>query len=183
MNILVINGHKYYSYSEGKLNMTMFEEIIRLVSLGNEVKTTIVEKGYDVQEEIDKFLWANLIIFQTPVNWYSAPWLFKKYIDEVYQYGVFYTGAEKYGEGGLLKGKKYMYSLTWGTPREAFDDPQGFFKGKGVDDIYIAMYKLQEFCALEKLPTFSVYGVLNNPDVEKFKTDLAAHLKELGITA
>jgi len=182
MNILVINGHKYYSYSEGKLNMTMFEEIVRLVKPEHNVKTTIVEKGYDVREETDKFLWADLIIFQTPVNWYSAPWLLKKYIDEVYQYGIFYTGSEKYGSGGLLKGKKYMYSLTWGTPLEAFNDPQGFLEGKNVDDIYIAMHKLQEFCALEQLPTFSVYGVIKNPDIDKFKNDLAKHIKEHVVT-
>ncbi len=177
MNILVINGHKFYPFAQGKLNMTMFDEIIRLVSPNNEIKTTIVEQGYDVQEEIDKFLWANLIIFQTPVNWFSVPWLLKKYIDEVYQYGVFYQGSAGYGEGGLLTGKRYMYSLTWNSPCEAFQGSRGFFDGRDVDDIIIALHKLQEFCGMTKIKTFSIHDVVKNPNIEKFKQELDAHIK------
>jgi Flavodoxin-like fold len=25
-----------------------------------------------------------LVILQTPVNWFSAPWIYKKYVDEVF---------------------------------------------------------------------------------------------------
>ena len=45
MNILVINGHKYYPFSEGRLNRTLFEEIIAIVQPDNEVKTTIIENN------------------------------------------------------------------------------------------------------------------------------------------
>ena len=27
---------------------------------------------------------ADLVILQMPVNWFSAPWIYKKYVDEVF---------------------------------------------------------------------------------------------------
>ena len=45
MKIFVINGHKYYPFSQGKLNKTLFNKIIELVSPNNDVKTTVVENG------------------------------------------------------------------------------------------------------------------------------------------
>ena len=45
--------------------------------------------------------------------------------------------GSQYGAGGTLEGKKYMLSLTFNAPREAFDDPnQYLFQGKGVDDLF-----------------------------------------------
>lgn len=178
MKILVINGHKYYPYAEGRLNMTMFDEIVRVLSLNNEIKKTVVEEGYDAGQEQEKFLWADVIIIQTPINWFSAPWILKQYIDSVYQHGIFFGPAEEYGRGGLLKGKKYMYSLTWNAPLEAFDKTGEFFDGRDVDDIIIALHKLQEYCAMEKIPTFSIHDVVKNPDIPKFKEMLKNHLEE-----
>ena len=178
MKILVINGHKYYNYSEGKLNMTLFEEILDTLS-AHELKTTVVQQGYDVEAEIEKFLWADTVIFQTPVNWFALPGLFKNYFDEVYRHGVFYGPAEgNYGTGGLLGGKKYMYSLTWNSLASEFDNPEGYYGGKSVDDVFYAPHKLQEFCALEKIPTFSVHDVVRNPDVPRFKRELGEHLRK-----
>lgn len=176
MNILVINGHKYYSYAEGKLNKTLFDEIIKILSPSNEIKTTIVEEGYDVSEEIDKFKWANLIIFQTPINWFSAPWLLKKYFDEIYAHGIFYTGSQEYGRGGLFRDKMYMYSLTWNSPCTAFEETGGFFDGRSIDDIIIALHKMQEFCAMKKLETFSVNDVVHNPNIPLYLECLNEHL-------
>jgi len=178
MKIFVINGHKYYSFSQGKLNKTMFDEIVGILGQNNEIKTTIVEQGYDVEDEIGKFLWADIIIMQTPINWYSFPGIFKTYIDETYRYGVFYGPSENYGRGGLLNGKKYMYSLTWNTPSDAFNVKGGFFDNKSVDDVIIAMHKLQEYCDLQQIATFSVFDVVKNTNIPLFKEQLKNHLNE-----
>jgi len=174
--ILVINGHKHYWYSEGKLNKTLFDEIVKVLSPSNEIKTTIIEEGYNVEDEIQKYLWADLVIFQTPVNWFSIPWLFKKYIDEIYQLKIFYQGSEDYGRGGLLLGKKYMLSLTWNSPKNVFGKTGGFFDGRSVDDVFIAMHKLHEFCGMEKMETFSVHDVVKNPKVDEYIKELHEHL-------
>lgn len=178
MKILVINGHKYYSYAKGKLNQTLFDEIIKILSAQHEIKTTIVEHGYDLREERDKFLWADRIIFQSPVNWYSIPWILKKYIDDVYNYGVFFESADSYGRGGKLTDKKYMLSLTWSAPENSFENNKGFFDGRNSDDIFIPFHKTQEYCGMERIQTFALYDVLRIPDIETFKVNLTLHLNK-----
>lgn len=37
--------------------------------------------------------------------------------------------SKKYGSGGLIQGKKYMLSLTWNAPLEAFTEKDQFFEG------------------------------------------------------
>lgn len=78
---------------------------------------------------------ADIIILQTPVNWFGAPWIYKKYVDEVFNSGLysqkFLTGdgrtrkdpTKQYGSGGKLQGKKFMICATWNAPAEAFDNP------------------------------------------------------------
>ena len=79
MNILIINTHLTYAgWSEGKLNLT-FMDFAKAVFLerGHEVAETFVERGYDPDEEVRKHAAADLVILQTPVNWFSAPWIYK----------------------------------------------------------------------------------------------------------
>jgi putative NADPH-quinone reductase len=107
---------------------------------GLDVKTTFIDEGYDVAEEVAKFLWADVIIYQMPGWWMGAPWTVKKYIDEVFTegHGSLYASdgrtrsdaSQKYGSGGLIQGKQYMLSLTWNAPQQAFDDPTISLKPK-----------------------------------------------------
>ncbi|MDD3594435.1 MAG: NAD(P)H-dependent oxidoreductase [Candidatus Gastranaerophilales bacterium] len=176
MKIFVLNGHKYYPFAEGKLNKTLFDKIVEIVSKNNEVKTTIVEQGYDIDEEIEKFQWADVIIFQTPMNWFSVPWILKKYFDEVYRYGAFYAASEAYGEGGLMKGKKYMYSITCNISEKDFEKPNTFFDGKQIEDIILPLHKLQQFCGMTPVKAFFAFDVVHNPDVPKYLEELEAHI-------
>lgn len=176
MRFFVLNGHKYYPYAQGRLNRTLFEKIIEIVSPGNEVETTIVEQGYSVEEEIEKFKRADCIIFQTPMNWFSVPWTFKKYFDEVYQHGIFYAGSPEYGKGGLMKGKKYMYSMTLNPAPEQFDDPNAFFDGKSPEDLIVALHKLQQYSGFEPIKTYFSFDVVHNPDIERYLKGLENHI-------
>lgn len=178
MNILVINGHKYYSFAPGRLNKTLFEKIVEFLTPYANIKTTIIEEGYELQEEIEKFRWANIIIFQSPVNWFSFPYTFKQYIDAVYKHGDFYGPSDKYGFGGKLNNTQYMYSLTCNSPLKAFTESHGFFDGRCPDDMFIAMHKIQEYCGMSRLPSFFAMDVVKNPDVPKFLEELENHLKK-----
>jgi NADPH dehydrogenase (quinone) len=55
-----------------------------LVERGHQVAETFVERGYDPEEEVKKHAAADLVVLQTPVNWFSAPWIYTKYVDEVF---------------------------------------------------------------------------------------------------
>ncbi|RYF62370.1 MAG: T9SS type B sorting domain-containing protein, partial [Cytophagaceae bacterium] len=67
--------------------------------------------------------------------------------------------------GGLLHGKCYMLSVTWNAPLEAFEDKEQFFHGVGVDGVYLAQHKANQFIGLDTLPTFMCNDVIKQPDV------------------
>ena len=146
-NVFLINGHQYWEISKGELNKSLIELARNyLVAKDYSVKMTHIDDAYDAKEEVEKMMWADFIIFQTPVYWFSIPWGFKKYIEEVYMagYGIMFdddgrTRSEpekNYGTGGLMQGKKYMLSTTWNAPRGAFNDEAEIFEGKDVDDVF-----------------------------------------------
>lgn len=128
-NILIINGHQKYDSSEGKLNQTLIDNMVRLLSEENKIKITSVQDGYTLSEEQEKFLWADVVIYQTPIYWFSVPGLLKTYMDEVYAYGIFFTGAHEYGSGGLLTDKKYMFSTTWNARKKPLMIQLNFLMG------------------------------------------------------
>jgi len=175
---LLINGHQHYEgFAEGNLNQKLINVANNYLNYaGYSTRVTIVEKGYDIAEELDSFKWADVVFVQTPVYWMSVPYLFKKYIDEVFTAGLGVlcrddgrTSADlskKYGSGGLLEGKKYMISTTWNAPLSALEEPEQFFEGRGVDGVFIWLHKTFQFCAMKPLPTFSCHDVMKNPNIE-----------------
>lgn len=190
-NALIINTHHPYESSAGQLNAALVELANAcLAEKGCQLQNTKVTDGYDIGEEVEKHLWADVIIVQGPVNWMGFPWSFKKYQDEVYSAaggslfdgdGRHRAGADlHYGSGGLAQGKKYMLSLTFNAPREAFDNPgQYLFGGKGVDDLFFPSHMNFRFMGMESLETFVCYDVHKNPDIENDFARYRGHLARL----
>ncbi|MTH98811.1 NAD(P)H-dependent oxidoreductase [Roseibium sp. RKSG952] len=188
-NVFILNGHHPYSFSEGKLNASLVARMkVFFENRGDTVRVTETAKDYDIETEIGNHLWADIVIMQFPVNWMGVPWSFKKYQDLVWTAGIDgrlcegdgrSAGApkENYGAGGKLKGTKYMLSLTYNAPKEAFDDPKEFlFEGASVDDLMFPLHMNARFFAMEKLPTFAAYDVMKNADVESDFKRFDAHL-------
>ena len=188
--VLLINAHQRYdNFAEGRLNKTLLSAAQNYFQqLGYETRTTTVEEGYDIAQEHEKYTWADIVFVQTPVYWMSVPYLFKKYIDEVFTMGMGEVlckddgrtrkdPSKKYGSGGLMNGKLYMISTTWNAPLEAFEDPKQFFEGNDVDALFLWLHKNFQFFGMTPLPTFSCYDVLKNPTIEDDLTRFATHLK------
>lgn len=188
-NILIINGAKHFAHSYGKLNNTLTQVAKDYFeTLGFNVQVTVADSAYDPIAEVEKYQWADLIIYQMPGWWMGEPWTVKRYIDEVFTagHGTLYANdgrtredaSKKYGSGGLIQGKKYMLSLTWNAPLEAFTDPDQFFEGTGVDHVYLHFHKANEFLGMRRLPTFMANDVMKMPDVPAtiaaYQTHLAA---------
>lgn len=188
--ILVINGHQYYPFAEGKLNSSLIERATQIMEEQEyEIKYTVSEKGYNVEEEIEKWLWADVVMLQTPLNWMGVTWSFKKYLDEVLTAGMMgklsngdgrssEAPKKNYGLGGLLKGK-YMISVTANAPKEAFNNPEEkFFDGLSEDDLLRPMHLNFKWFGLEPLKSFFAYDVMKNPEVESDFIRFENHLKE-----
>ena len=75
----------------------------------------------DIQQELDKLLWADLLILNFPIFWFSAPAMLKGWIDRVLVSGICYGGKRFYDQGGL-SGKKALVTVTLGGREHMFGD-------------------------------------------------------------
>lgn len=81
----------------------------------------------DVQAEQEKLLWADMLILQFPLWWFTMPAILKGWVDRVYACGFAYgTGehsdkrwGDRYGEG-KLEGKRAMLIVTAGGWEEHY---------------------------------------------------------------
>ena len=182
--VLILNGHQYYDVvARGELTQAYINKANDFfLKNGFEVKHTTIEKGYDKEEECEKFEWADYVLFQYPVYWLGLPWIAKKYLDETFTQGRHYSSdgrsrndaSKLYGSGGLLTGKKYMLSLTYNCPASAFDNKNSLFDGLSLDEAQVAVHKTFQFCGLKPLETYAVHDIFKgdldlNAELEKFE--------------
>lgn len=193
-NVLIINAHQYYEgIASGRLNKTLIDVIEdEMMQRGYQVRHSVIEQGYDVNDEVEKHAWADIIILQSPVYWFGTPWIYKKYVDEVFTTGLIQQKMliddgrtrtdlnKQYGTGGLMQGKRYMLSLTWNAPEEAFGNTdQYLFAGKTVNDVFLNNTANYKFCGADILPAFSCYNVVKQADVTGDIIRLKAHLNAI----
>ncbi|PHO08996.1 flavodoxin [Malaciobacter canalis] len=184
-NVLIINGHQRYDeIAEGKLTQTFINKAQDFFENNNfEVKHSVVESDYNIKEELEKFKWADYILFQYPVYWMGVPWLTKKYMDEIFSGGnntVTFVNdgrsrsdsSKKYGSGGLMTDKKYMLSLTYNCPSSEFNNKDGFFDGLTLDEANVAVHKTFQFCGAKPLQTYAIH------DIFKTQLDINSELKK-----
>lgn len=192
-HIHLINGAKPFAHSAGELNKTLQDLAAAcLHDHGLSVSQTVIDEGYDVEDEIKAFQKAETIIYQFPGWWMGTPWPLKKYMDSVFTqaHGVFYSNdgrsrhepSKHYGSGGLLQGKRFMVSTTWNAPLEAFEDKEQFFDGGGIDAVLFPFYRAHAFLGMQKLPTFLATDVMKNPNIDAIKAAYRRHIEQVIIT-
>ena len=190
--IFVINGAPRFAHSGGEFNKTLSAwTMTYFQNKGYEVKYTDINNGYDPAEEVKKFVWADTIIYHTPIWWFQIPNDFKKYIDVVFteghQNGIYFSDGRRsanptrnYGTGGLLQGRKYMLTTTWNAPIEAFTLEDEFFKQHSVDDgVMFGFHRMNAFVGLEPVEGFHFYDVMKNPDIERSEERYLGHLNKI----
>ncbi|MGK7875290.1 MAG: NAD(P)H-dependent oxidoreductase [Xenococcaceae cyanobacterium] len=73
----------------------------------------------EIDAEMRKLEWCELMIWQFPLWWFGLPAVFKGWVDRVFAMGRIYGGGKIY-ETGLFRGKSALLSLTTGGPKEAY---------------------------------------------------------------
>ncbi len=68
----------------------------------------------DIQAELEKLDWCDVLIFQFPLWWFGLPAILKGWVDKVFVMGRVYGGGKWY-DNGAFQGKKAMLSLTTGA--------------------------------------------------------------------
>lgn len=184
-HILIINGWHKFAVSKGTFNKSLFD-ISKLHFSDNsnfQVKTTEINTGYSVLDEVEKFIWADVIIYHTPIWWFAVPFNFKKYLDEVltagYGNGMWISDGRNpkspeinYGTGGLLQGKEYIITSSWNAPQGAFTFPNEFFNQISVDN-----GPLSGFHGMNRYLGIKLHTSIQFHDVEK-NADTTSQLKE-----
>jgi NAD(P)H dehydrogenase (quinone) len=116
----------------------------------------------DVKAEQAKLLWADLLILQFPLWWFSMPAILKGWVERVFAYGFGYGVGEhsdkrwgdRYGEG-VLAGKRAMIIVTAGGWRE-------HYAARGVngpieDLLFPIHHGILYYPGYDVLPPFVVY--------------------------
>jgi len=191
--VLLINAHLTYpNWTAGKLNQSFYQIAKDFFAAHSfEVLETIIEKGYIPAGEEQKHLESDIVILQMPVNWFGAPWIYKKYVDEVFNCGLFsksfLTGdgrtkedpARQYGTGGNLQGKKFMICATWNAPAEAFGNPaQQLMQGKSTADLFLNITSNYRFCGFEIVDGFNCFDIFRRSDISKDIESYTGHLEK-----
>jgi NAD(P)H dehydrogenase (quinone) len=128
-----------------------------------------------LKAEMDKLAWADLVIFQFPLWWFSLPAILKGWVDRVFAMGFSY-GAEQRFETGVFRGKRAMLAFTTGGPPTSYGP-----NGKNGDlDILLrhVQYGMFWFVGMEVLPPFIAYGAAR-VDHEQRAAYLAAYKERL----
>jgi NAD(P)H dehydrogenase (quinone) len=118
----------------------------------------------DVRAEIEKLLWADVLILQFPLWWFTMPAILKGWVDRVFAYGFAYGVGEhsdqrwgdRYGEG-TLSGKRAMLIVTTGGWQEHYS-PRGV--NGPIDDLLFPInHGILYYPGYDVLPPFVVYRV------------------------
>lgn len=191
--IFIINGGQKFGHSGGKFNETIAQETLNFFQNNSDfqVRITYVNHDYNPAEEVEKFVWADVIIYHTPVWWFQLPHGFKKYIDVVftegYNKGIYKSDgrssanpAINYGTGGTLHGRKYMLTTSWNAPKEAFTLPGEFFSERSVDDgPLFGFHRMNAFTGMTPLESKHFHDIEKNADVPRDLELYKAHLSKL----
>jgi len=191
--IFIINGGQSFGHSGGEFNNTVAAQTVDFFkdSEGFDVKITNVSDDYDPAEEVEKYVWADVVIYHTPVWWFQLPHNFKKYIDVVFTEGhakgIYNSDgrssanpAINYGTGGTMQGRKYMLTTSWNAPKEAFTLAGEFFNERSVDDgALFGFHRMNAFTGMEQLPSMHFHDVEKNADIPRDLKLYKEHLENI----
>jgi NAD(P)H dehydrogenase (quinone) len=116
----------------------------------------------DIVEEQDKLQWADAVILQFPLWWFSMPAILKGWVERVYAYGFAYGVGEhsdthwgdRYGEG-TLAGKRAMLMVTAGG-WESHYGARGI-NGSIDDLLFPIQHGILYYPGFDVLPPFVIY--------------------------
>lgn len=144
----------------------------------------------DIAREQDKLRWADTVILQFPLWWFSLPAILKGWVERVYAYGFAYGVGEhsdrhwgdRYGEG-TLAGKRAMLIVTTGG-WESHYSPRGI-NGPINDILFPIQHGILYYPGFDVLPPYVIYrtGKMDDIRFEKLREELGQRLDNLWKTA
>ncbi|MCE7054695.1 NAD(P)H-dependent oxidoreductase [Algoriphagus sp. AGSA1] len=190
--VFIINGGQVFDESKGLFNKLLAEWTGDfLEENGFEVRITNTGDDFDIQQEVENFTWADVIVVHTPIWWFQVPYKLKQYVDLVFQNGrgkIYKSDGRSrtnpeinYGTGGLLQGKQYMITSSWNAPEGAFTLKDELMGQTAVDTgVLFGFHIAMKFVGLTKLEGFHFYDIVKGLTPKRFEAyhnNYIAHLK------
>lgn len=122
----------------------------------------------DILGEIEKIRAAQVILFVTPIWWFSVPAILKGWFDRVLAMGVAWDGGKIY-ENGLLRGKQAMLIAAAGGPAQYYQ-PNGRHKATTEQILHHVNHGTLAFCGMNVHEPFVALGVLGLDQAGRDKT-------------
>jgi NAD(P)H dehydrogenase (quinone) len=135
-----------------------------------------------LQAEMDKLVWADLVIFQFPLWWFSLPAILKGWVDRIFAMGFAYDIRRSH-EAGVFRGKRGMLAFTTGAPAVSY--VPGGRNGDLHELLYHVQYGQLHFIGMDVLPPFVAYGASRAPEEVRaqYLADYRARLMAIEETA
>lgn len=120
----------------------------------------------DVKREQDLLRQHDVIIWQHPFYWFSAPAIVKEWFDLVLEHGFAYGRT-----GKALQGKMAMSVITTGGTKETY--ATNGYNGYPVEQFLIPYEQACRLCQMLYLPALVFHGthLMKSKDIELAKTD------------
>jgi len=129
----------------------------------------------EVAAEMEKLVWADMLILQFPLWWFSLPAILKGWIDRVFALGFAYEIDRAY-EQGPFRNKRSLLAFTTGGPRETYG-PEGKH-GRLEDPLFPIEHGVLHFAGMEVLPAYVAFWV-EWCSAEERAADLEAYRERL----
>ncbi len=154
--ILILFAHPLLEKSRVHAELLKTAKTVPDVTV-NDLYERYPEFDIDIDREKELLTAHDIIIWQHPFYWYSAPPLLKHWQDVVLQHGWAYGK-----KGYALDGKKAFNMLTSGAPEESYQ-PGGFHKYT-IHEFLRPFERTAELCRMSYWPPFWIHGVHVMPD-------------------
>ena len=130
--ILIIFAHTYWN--DSKINRKLLSEASKIegVKIHN-LTEQYANAKIAVDKEIELLAWADKIIMQFPLFWYSTPSLLKEWEDEVL---VGVDAIDNKNKSKMLKGKTFQIITTAGGKESSYDGHHGATLRQMLTPIY-----------------------------------------------
>ncbi|PCJ20397.1 MAG: hypothetical protein COB02_05020 [Candidatus Cloacimonadota bacterium] len=185
MNILLVtSGYKIFD-AKGQLNSFLaYISEKTLMDLGHIIKVSDVTKDtMDIDRELEKLLWAECIIYITPIMWFNMPAPMVKWFDLVLQYKKTFVITDTYGEGGQVPADHFMVVTTSNLKSSDLGKNTVLKNATHIDDILQPLIMTNNYLSIRnQLPTFHADNVISGDTswIEKaFEKHIKTHFSKL----
>jgi len=160
--LIVTAGYSIFD-AKGHLNSFLAHLTEKnLTEKGYEVKISDVTKDtWSVDREVSKLLWADTIIYITPIMWFNMPYPMVEWFDKVLLYKKTFIITDEYGEGGQVPADNFMIVTTSNLKKS--DLGKGFVlkSAPHIDNVLQPLIMTNHYLSIRhQIPTFHADNVI-----------------------